>query len=90
MPIYDFVCSDCGARRPVLVDYEDKEGLELICVRCGGVMRASPVAMFTFIRPVKVEQSINREKIKPCGHAHHCRCAAVKQKGPNPFQKQVD
>jgi hypothetical protein len=90
MPIYDFVCNECDASRPVLVDYEAKEGLELICVHCGGVMRAAPVAMFTVIRSTKVEQSTNRKKIKSCGHAHHCRCAAIKQKAPIPFQKQID
>ncbi|HHV75625.1 MAG TPA: zinc ribbon domain-containing protein [Thermoanaerobacterium sp.] len=90
MPIYDFVCSECDASRPLLVDYEAKEGLELICVHCGGVMRAAPVAMFTVIRSTTVEQPTDQKKVKPCGHTHHCRCAAIKQKAPNPFQKQIN
>ncbi|ADL08277.1 zinc ribbon domain-containing protein [Thermosediminibacter oceani] len=87
MPLYDFVCSDCNAKRSVIIDYKDKEGLELICVHCGGVMRASSVALFSFVKPGG-KHPANREITKPCGHTLHCRCAAVKQKGPNPFEKK--
>jgi hypothetical protein len=53
-------------------------------------MRAAPVAMFTVIGSTKVKQPASQKKVKPCGHTHHCRCAAIKQKTPNPFQKQID
>lgn len=90
MPIYDFICSECGTKMPVLVDYEAKKGLELICVQCGGVMKAMPVAMFNLIRSTKTKQPTEQKKVKPCGHTHHCQCAAIKQRKPNPFQKQID
>ena len=90
MPIYDFLCSECGAKRPVMVDYETKKVLELICVQCGGVMRAIPVAMFNLIRSTKDKPPAEHKKVKACGHTHHCQCAAIKQSKPNPFQKQID
>ncbi|GBF33381.1 hypothetical protein DCCM_2482 [Desulfocucumis palustris] len=90
MPVYDFFCEECGARREVLVDYETKKRLELLCVKCGGVVKAAPVNMFGIIASKRAEQAGGREKVKPCGHTHHCRCASIKQTRPNPFQKQID
>jgi len=90
MPVYDFICAECGAIREVLVDYETQKGLELLCIHCGGVVKAVPVNMFSIITPRPAEQSTGRKNIKPCGHTHHCRCAAIKQTRPNPFQKQID
>lgn len=91
MPLYDFVCSECDARRQVLVNYHTKNNLELICVQCGGVMRVVPVAMFSVISSTNVKQPTNKKPVKPCGHTHNCSCAAaIKQKAPNPFQKQIE
>ncbi len=91
MAIYDFICTECGASREVLANYETKKGLELLCIQCGGVMKAAPVSMFGIITSRHAEQTNNQKKIKPCGHTHHCNCAAaIKQTRPNPFQKQID
>lgn len=90
MPVYDFFCTECGASREVLVDYETKKGLELLCVHCGGVIKAAQVNMFSIITSRQAEQTTNQKKAKPCGHTHHCRCASIKQTRANPFQKQID
>ncbi|MDQ7097107.1 zinc ribbon domain-containing protein [Desulfosporosinus sp. PR] len=90
MPLYDFICSNCGASREVLLDYETKKHLELLCIHCGGVLRAAPVNSFTVITKGKVVPPKSQTMAKPCGHSHHCRCAAIKQRRPNPFQKQID
>ncbi len=90
MPIYDFICSGCGVSRSVIVDYETQKGLELICVQCGGVMKAITVNMFNVISSVKRKKLAEQKKIKPCGHTRHCQCAAITQRKPNPFQKQID
>ncbi|AFM28023.1 zinc ribbon domain-containing protein [Desulfomonile tiedjei] len=91
MPIYEFFCAECSASRDVLVDQRTKNELELLCVQCGGVMKASEVSMFSV---VSSSRAANGKRIRPqgaksCGHTHACRCA-VKLTRPNPFQAQVD
>ena len=90
MPLYDFHCAECGATQEVLTDSGIRKTLELLCVRCGGVMKAAPVSMFYTISSQRTAAQTSPPKIKPCGHSHHCRCAAIKQRKPNPFQKQLD
>jgi len=89
MPFYNFICV-CGASHEVLIDFETKKGLEFLCVHCGGVLKAAQVNMFHIINSKRAEQKNSQIKAKPCGHSHHCRCAAIKQTKPNPFQKQID
>lgn len=91
MAIYDFVCADCGSQREVLADYESKQGLELLCIRCGGVMKAAPVNGFSVITHPREKSSNDQPTLKPCGHFRHCNCAsAIKRTKPNPFQKEID
>lgn len=89
MPFYNFTCV-CGATHEVLIDSETKKGLEFLCVHCGGVLKAAQVHMFHIVSSKRVEEKYSQIKAKPCGHSHHCRCAAIKQTKPNPFQKQID
>jgi hypothetical protein len=91
MPIYEFLCIQCAARRDVLVEYRAKKGLELLCVHCGGVMRAVEVSMFSVVSSSTAAAKVHvpRQGAKSCGHTHACRCA-VKLTKPNPFQAQVD
>ncbi|MEO0292600.1 MAG: zinc ribbon domain-containing protein [candidate division WOR-3 bacterium] len=36
MPVYEYICSDCGERIEVLATIEEKEkGLRVICPKCG-------------------------------------------------------
>ena len=90
MPLYDFICTDCGNKLEVLVDSERKKGLEFVCLRCGGVQKASQVNNFNLLNRRQEAAAEVRPQVKSCGHAHHCRCAAIKQRKPNPFQKQID
>ncbi len=91
MPVYEFVCVGCAASRDVLVDYEAKKKLELICVHCGGVMRALEVSGFSIISSSAVsnKEHFHPQRTKCCGHTHACRCA-VKLTKPNPFQARID
>lgn len=89
MPLYDFICTGCGARLEVLVDYERKKDLEFLCIHCGGVQKASQVNSFHTLNLKQAPADV-QPKVKSCGHAHHCRCAAIRQTKPNPFQKQID
>jgi len=90
MPIYEFICADCATRRDVLVEYEAKKGLKLLCARCGGVMRAAEVSGFTVITSSTAadKRPVHPQRAKACGHTHACRCA-IKLTRPNPFQAQV-
>lgn len=93
MPLYDFSCTTCKASREVRADYETKKDLELLCMQCGGVMRAVPSAAINIISSTaQQEQSVvatREQKRKACGHKYHCRCS-IKLKQPNPFQKEID
>jgi len=91
MPIYEFLCTQCAASREVLVDHRAKNGLELLCTHCGGVMRAAEVSMFSIVSSSSAARNahIPPQGAKPCGHTHACRCT-VKLTKPNPFQAQVD
>lgn len=90
MPLYDFVCADCGATREVRADYETKSNLELLCVHCGGVMRAALTARVTIItappKPAGQTPSMHTES---CGHTHACS-NALKLTRPNPFAKEIE
>lgn len=90
MPVYDFVCAECGKSHEVLTDYETQKWLELLCAHCGGVVKAAPVNTFSIISFKQAEQGDSSKKAKTCGHTHHCRCAAIKQTRPNPFQEQIN
>ena len=91
MPIYEFLCEQCDATRDVNVDHKTKTGLELLCVRCGGVMRAREVTRFNFTLSAesRPKEQGTVPKPKACGHTHACRCA-VKMTQPNPFQAEID
>lgn len=93
MPLYDFRCTACGASRDVRTDYETKKGLELLCIQCGGVMKAAPSAAISIISSITgdkpLAQAAQQQNAKACGHTYHCRCA-IKLTKPNPFQKEID
>lgn len=83
MPQYDFMCADCDARREVRADYATKSKLELVCVHCGGVMRAAPSSSITAITAKETKQA------KPHTHSHACS-SAIKLTRPNPFAKEIE
>lgn len=91
MPIYEFLCTQCTASRDVIVDHKTKTGLELLCVHCGGVMKASEVHMFGVVSSPGAATKVNthHQGTKSCGHKHACRCT-IKMEKPNPFQKQIN
>jgi predicted nucleic acid-binding Zn ribbon protein len=91
MPLYEFVCNECEASREALVDSTIKNEMELLCVHCGGVMRAAEVSRFSVISSSvgPVRKHVPHHGAKSCGHTHACRCA-VKLTKPNPFQERVD
>lgn len=75
----------------MLVDYRTQKDLELLCVQCGGVMRAPQVSLFRVVssRSAETKAHIPRRAAKSCGHTHACNCS-VRMDKPNPFQEQVD
>lgn len=83
MPLYDFVCADCGATREVRADYETKSNLELLCVHCGGVMRAAPSSSVAIITAKEMKPA------RPHTHDHACS-DAIKLTRPNPFAKEIE
>lgn len=91
MPLYEYHCVSCGAGCEVILDSPDQKEMQLICMECGGVMKADAFASF-FFRSGKPSDD-GSEKAVPqkssCGHGHHCRCA-IKSRHPNPFQKEID
>ncbi|WP_041287695.1 zinc ribbon domain-containing protein [Desulfomonile tiedjei] len=91
MPIYEFVCVECEASRDVLADTTIKNEMELICVHCGGVMRAAQVSRFSVISSSAGagKGHVHADAAKSCGHTHACRCA-VKMTKTNPFQDRID
>ncbi|MCB2188263.1 MAG: zinc ribbon domain-containing protein [Deltaproteobacteria bacterium] len=89
MPIYDFICESCGAARETLVAFREKDALELCCPACGHTMRAGAVVTLHLGGKTAAPERAPAPRAKACGHTHHCRCA-VKLKGPNPLQKQID
>lgn len=91
MPIYEFLCTQCTASRDVIVDHKTKVGLELLCVHCGAVMKASEVNTFGIVSSHGAATSVkpHHPGTKSCGHTHACRCT-IKMGKPNPFQKQID
>ena len=90
MPLYDFVCADCGARREVRADYETKSNLELLCVHCGGVMRAAPASGVAIITTTaKQEEQLSSPQTKSDGHTYACS-SAIKLARPNPFAKEIE
>jgi len=91
MPLYDYHCESCGAGCEVILESADLKQMELICIECGGVMKADAVSTFS-VGSVNQEASASERPVSKkssCGHGHHCRCA-IKSKHPNPFQAQID
>lgn len=91
MPIYEFVCEKCAASRESIVDHKTRAGLELLCVNCGGVMRAEEVSNFSVIASAGAleKRHVHPRAAKSCGHTHACRCS-IKMTQPNPFQTEID
>jgi putative FmdB family regulatory protein len=91
VPLYEYHCVTCGAACEVILESADQKQMELICIDCGGVMKADAVSTFS-VRAVNQQASLSEKaalKKGSCGHGHHCRCA-IKSKHPNPFQAQID
>lgn len=98
MPLYEFGCKQCGARREVLVGHADAQSLELVCTECGGVQTINPVLSVNLLlsRASTADRtSRSREAAGPaqrqgksCGHTYHCRCAVHLTK-PNPFRNEI-
>lgn len=91
MPIYNYRCGTCGTETEVILESADQKQMELICVDCGGVMKADAISTFSLLSASQTA-AISEKPLShkdSCGHGHHCRCA-IKSRHPNPFQAQID
>jgi hypothetical protein len=96
VPRYQFGCNDCDATRDVIADFVVAQDLELVCVRCGGVMTAKPVTAVNYIKsrsqgePAAAGAAAGgaTAQRKDCGHSYHCRCA-IRLTKPNPFADKI-
>jgi predicted nucleic acid-binding Zn ribbon protein len=95
MPIYEFLCTQCDASRDVILDHRIKNDLELICVHCGGVMRAAKVSGFHVVSSSAGANKVRAHSLpqgaESCGHNHPHACTnVVTPRKPNPFRDQID
>ena len=91
MPIYDYRCVACGFKCEVILESAGQKQMELICVDCGGVMKADAISTFSLLSASQTAAIFEKPLSHKgsCGHGHHCRCA-IKSRHPNPFQAQID